>query len=1120
MVPNSNLMPDQEIDRIMRDAVIENTAQGVLHKLEELERNRAHVLTRWVWELLQNARDAAAGPDTRLVASIVINDKEREVIFRHNGANFRIEEIAHLIYHGSTKIEQPEAIGQYGSGFLATHLLSPEVEIAGQLNDGRQFKFTLRREAVSVAVLSKSMAQAQDDFKASLSPSATTSDFTTQFRYKYADSSADAVERGIVELERCAPFVVAFNREFSEIAIEFSSRNVQFKVVERRRLERDNLQQIKVSKIENAVAEEIEILLAHNEKTSVAFPLAAHDTQQCLPVKHIPRLFLGFPLIGTEDFSFPAVINSFDFTPTENRDGVYIGRSNNEANVKNQDAVGSACELILDMLHFLASSGWRNTYHLANVPAIPQKSWLDQNWLRTCIESSLIGEIRRNHGVLNEAGDVISAEDVELPMAQTAEGVETLHGLLYGWRKRRDKMPSPNEAIGWADAVKSWARISECEFTAFDEVTDGRKLAAEIESTTLDPSVSTPTYQLSRLQDLLMEGLSGVEWLDQFHGFLKAEGSFDVIRDRRIVPSQIGFLGNLQQLHRDNDIDDELKNIADLMDDFRVWRIRAQLRDSRLTFVKEETGSGDWDNDYVVGELIKKIKEQSEESLDGVFARASVRLFAWLCDHDEWNLLRDFPVFAKEGDTESLRVIKLVHDPDNQVRTLAPTGTWSADLQRFAELFPRRNIIADDFFAATPCEQVWLTLTERGLCRRDVIVRSKTKLNTFLPNEPLSEEDDHETSTLVDVTNLAFLSQDDTGIMARVRSSQRLARKFWRFLTEWMTVHDSKGLEPHESVCDCGESHHYYPAAWLGPLQRNKWIPVPGPKRGQVAVTAQTLADLLRGSGWEPGSLNANPAAIKLLEAIGITHFDLVRAFAAETEEERVQQDNILTGLLDAARGETEHLDHARRYIEYLKDDEALPQVLEDRQKRREAVKRNQTLGKQVERLVRESLEGECFVVRRKPIGSDFEIEHDVIDGHEESVIEVETPNRTWLVEVKATRIRAVRMTERQANTAKQEGARFLLCVVPFEDDEQNLTLEDVRAKIRFVQGIGRLVAPLCDNLDEFREMRESITDSETSAVQLIVDSGTVRVQVGAVVWESEGFPLEDLLGRLSAAVQ
>ena len=1118
-MPNDSVVvSDQEIDEIMQGVVIGNTAQGVLHKLEEQELNRDHVLTRWVWELLQNARDAAVNPDTSLVVSIVIN--EGEVIFRHNGANFKIDEIGHLIYHGSTKIENPETIGRYGSGFLATHLLSPEIEIAGRLDDGRQFQFTLNREVGSIAGLSESMAQAQRDFKASLSSVATASEFTTQFRYRLKDGAVDAVEEGVEALKRCAPFVVAFNQEFSRIDINFSGGIVHFKVVDRKPLERDGLHQITVSQTENGVARERKILLAHSGRTSVAFPLATGGAPECLPVGQVPRLFLGFPLIGTEDFSFPAVINSFDFTPTENRDGVYIARNsnNNEANTENQEAVETACELLIKLLEFSASSGWRNTYHLANVPAIPEKNWLNQDWLRKSIENLLIKEIRQKPGVLNESGDVVPPKDVELPMADTAEGVMSLYGLLDGWRGRRHKMPSRKETVGWSNAVKSWARISECEFSAFDEVTDGRKLATQVESISRDPSVSTPTtFRLSLLQNSLKQDVTGVEWLDQFHGFLMENGLGEVIRECRIVPSQLGLLRTIQNLYRDKDIDEELKSISDMMDGYREWKIRRELRDSRLTVVADDTGKGDWDNEYVVGELIKKLKEQSEEAPDDDFAEASVRLFAWVCGHNEWNLLRGFPLFAEESDSEVRRVIKLEHDPDDEMRALAPARTWAEYLQPYSELFPRRNIIADDFFAAAPCQQVWLTLDKEGFCRRDVIIRKEVKLNTFLPNEPLSD-DDHETSEYVDVTDIAFLSRDEIGIMARVRQSQRLARIFWRFLTEWMTEYDPKGVEVHEADCGCGESHRYYPAQWLGPVRRNRWVPLGGDKRGQV--TAQSLADLLRDSGWEPSSLNGNPAAVKLLEALGITPFDLVRAFVAETEEERKQQDSILTGILDAAAGKTDRLNHARQYIEYLKDDEALPQVLEDRRKQRQVVHDNQNLGKQVEGLVRESLEKEGFVVRRKPIGSDFEIEHDALEGDEESGIEVTGLDRTWLVEVKATRRKAVRMTEKQADTAKEEGNRFLLCVVPLEDDKPSLTLEEVSTNMRFVQNIGPLVAPLCDNLYKFRELREDITTSDTSAVQLIVDAGTVRVQVAAPVWEGEGFQLEYLLSKLLESMQ
>ena len=173
-------------------------------------------------------------------------------------------------------------------------------------------------------------------------------------------------------------------------------------------------------------------------------------------------------------------------------------------------------------------------------------------------------------------------------------------------------------------------------------------------------------------------------------------------------------------------------------------------------------------------------------------------------------------------------------------------------------------------------------------------------------------------------------------------------------------------------------------------------------------------------------------------------------------------------------------------------------------------------MGKQVEDLVRANLEREKFVVRRKPIGSDFEIEHDVVEDDEEMGIEVTRRNRTWLIEVKATRDQSVRMTEKQAKTAKKEGDRFLFCVVPIRSDNASPTSEDVRTNMRFVRNIGNLVAPLCDNIDKFKGL---LTAEEVSGVQLEVDSGAPKVRVEASVWET-GFRLEDLLDRLSESIK
>lgn len=342
-----------EFDQIISQVLTDNTAQSVLNHLTALESNRARVRTRWIWELLQNARDTSANSDAELVASIKQSDDE--VVFRHNGGSFEREEIIHLIYHGSTKVDSPEALGRYGSGFLTTHLLSPEIGVSGQLEDGRGFSFRLKREVGSVGDLSKSMQDAASAFVDSLSNEPPTdSCYTTEFRYPLRGDASEVVAEGIATLKQSAPLVVVFNREFSSIRIESSDDTVEFKVSGRKRLKQTQFELVTVAETENGSSIAREYLVAQGEKSSVAIPVrSVADGRVVLPIVHTPRLFLGFPLVGTENFGFPAVINSFRFTPTENRDGVFLWQAEDApdaANQENQAVIEEACELLTQML--------------------------------------------------------------------------------------------------------------------------------------------------------------------------------------------------------------------------------------------------------------------------------------------------------------------------------------------------------------------------------------------------------------------------------------------------------------------------------------------------------------------------------------------------------------------------------------------------------------------------------------------------------------------------------------------------------------------------------------------------------------------------------------------------
>ena len=63
----------------------------------------------------------------------------------------------------------------------------------------------------------------------------------------------------------------------------------------------------------------------------------------------------------------------------------------------------------------------------------------------------------------------------------------------------------------------------------------------------------------------------------------------------------------------------------------------------------------------------------------------------------------------------------------------------------------------------------------------------------------------------------------------------------------------------------------------------------------------------------------------------------------------------------------------------------------------------NQRLGKRVEELIRETLEGEGFIVTPIHVGSDLKIE--LPEPHDVASLKLAHKNRSWFVEVKIQRV-------------------------------------------------------------------------------------------------------------------
>ena len=214
-----------------------------------------------------------------------------------------------------------------------------------------------------------------------------------------------------------------------------------------------------------------------NDQISVAVPLSINDHNWvCSPLSEIPRLFLGFPLVGTDSFSFPGVINSFQFTPTEHRDGVPLARGTDPANLNNETVLADACFLLVELIKHAAESGWHNVYELAYIPEIRERDWLNVDWFRETLTDKLIEIVRQTEAVINECGLPRKPEEASLPLAEIDAKAPMLWDLLNAWKENGQNLPRRRESAGWCRAIKSWARLTGCCASTFNEGWDGPKL--------------------------------------------------------------------------------------------------------------------------------------------------------------------------------------------------------------------------------------------------------------------------------------------------------------------------------------------------------------------------------------------------------------------------------------------------------------------------------------------------------------------------------------------------------------------------------------------------------------------------------------------------------------------
>ena len=116
------------------------------------------------------------------------------------------------------EMEQEQATGKFGTGFITTHLICEKIRINGLIcdYDGRikNLDFILDRSGKHVQkykiLINKQLREIQEINEINKISDDVNIDYSTSFTYEIDESVVDIVQHGVNELFLCAPYVLAF----------------------------------------------------------------------------------------------------------------------------------------------------------------------------------------------------------------------------------------------------------------------------------------------------------------------------------------------------------------------------------------------------------------------------------------------------------------------------------------------------------------------------------------------------------------------------------------------------------------------------------------------------------------------------------------------------------------------------------------------------------------------------------------------------------------------------------------------------------------------------------------------------------------------------------------------
>jgi hypothetical protein len=529
------------------DALLDNMYISNVHnRLRQLDHPQENDSKRWIWELIQNAKDSIVQDINRQTVDIKVIVKGNTIVFMHNGSPFTAEAQMGLLYkYSGKKGNDSESTGRFGTGFLTTHTLSKIVSIEGDLytDDSKSnlcgFSATMYRNGINAQELLGGVEKMRE----SMIYTKELNNWTTYTYHLETDDNKKALELGLKNFIQNIAQVMLFCKELN--TVELDNNGAITKIIRKQSLQLDN--EICISEFEitgnnphtrkfahkklSKHSEELTKRFKTDRNLRLMVAIEIDNENNLVENETAPSHFCVLPLVGSEKHIMPIYLNSPDFEPDSERESLLLDGSDNwEEHSElgtiitvrgiNRLILKESIELYDSLVSYLSENGYHKLFLLAK--GMKRTPDFEKNFNKEWFENEMVlpyREVLKKYAIVEiESGNQKLFNDDNTPNIIIPQGSKEVRQKIYSLATEisTNRLPLEIYASNW-----SYLAWDECGLFGIDDLC---KYVADKQNASYLPSY---------------------EWLNKFLQFIKETDEI-LLKKYALVPNSNGDFVSLE----------------------------------------------------------------------------------------------------------------------------------------------------------------------------------------------------------------------------------------------------------------------------------------------------------------------------------------------------------------------------------------------------------------------------------------------------------------------------------------------------------------------------------------------------------------------------------------------